>query len=220
MMRDIKGFKMKRPAFTMIELVFVIVVLGILAAMAMPRLDRDLKQEAADNILSAIRYTQHLALIDDKQKFDNANWQRRFWRIMFAQCSDGKSFYKIGSDDDMDSTSTFEQSEAAIDPANGKEMYAANNGDCTASTVSPNILIGKKYGVTVNNGTGGCTGKSIGFDHLGRYHTGFSASSKPDSSSYKNSLCTLNFSLSDGSAFTITIQPETGYAQIGGQSGS
>jgi len=210
---------MKKSAFTLLEMVFVIVVLGILAALAMPRFDRDLKQEAADNILSAIRYTQHLALIDDKHKFDNAKWQRRFWRIMFAQCSDGKYFYKIGSDDDMDSTSTFEQSEAAIDPATGKIMYVANNGDCSGSNVSPNILIGKKYGVTVEDITGGgkCSGKSIGFDHLGRPHIGFSDSDKPDYSSYVSNTCIFNFTLSDGDTFKIIIEPETGYAYIDGQ---
>jgi len=205
----------------MIELVMVIVVLGILASLAMPRFDRDFKQEAADNILSAIRYTQHLALSDNKQKFDNAKWQRRWWRIMFAECSDEKAFYKIGSDDDMDSTSTFEQSEAALDPANGKPMYVANNGDCSANTMSPNILIGKKYGVIVNNGTGGCSGlKSIGFDYLGRPHTGFSGSTKPDYSSYMSTTCILNFTLTNGETFQISIQPETGYTQIVGQPNS
>ena len=63
-------------AFTMLELVFVIVVLGILAALALPRMDRDLRQEAKDNILSAIRYTQHLALMDNKTNPLDANWQR------------------------------------------------------------------------------------------------------------------------------------------------
>ena len=202
----------------MIELVMVIVVLGILAALAIPRMDRDLEQEAKDNILSAIRYTQHLALSDNRHKFNDPKWQRRFWKIMFAQCSDGKYFYRIGNDDDMDSTSTFEKSEAAIDPANGKPIYMANNANCDDSTVSENIFIGKKYGVTVNNGTGGCTGKHIGFDHFGRPHVGFSGSTKPNYSSYISSTCTLNFTMSDGTTtFSINIEPETGFAYVVGQ---
>ena len=212
---------MKKSAFTMIELVLVIVVLGILATLAMPRLERDLRQEAADNILSSIRYTQHLALLDNKQKFNNAKWQRRFWRIMFAQCSDGKYFYRIGNDDDMDSTSTFEESEAAIDPSNGKVMYVANNASCDTNVMSENILIGKKYGVTVDEGEDGCDGlRSIGFDHLGRPHTGFSSSSQPNSASYMSEECILNFTMSDSTTLQISIQAETGYAQIVGQDAS
>ncbi len=208
---------MKKSAFTMLELVFVIVVLGILAALAMPRLERDLKQEAADNILSAIRYTQHLALVDDRHKFDNPKWHRRFWKIMFAQCDDGKYFYRIGNDADMDSTSTFEKTESALDPANGKYMYVANNGDCSATDVSPNILIGKKYGVSVSSWSGGCNGVNhIGFDHLGRPHVGFSASTQPDYSTYMNNDCIMNFTMSDGSSLQITVKKETGYTYITG----
>jgi len=205
----------------MIELVLVIVVIAILAALAIPRMERDLRQEAADNILAAVRYTQHLALMDDKHKFNNPKWQRRFWRIMFAPCSDEKYFYRVGSDDDMDSTSTFEESEAAIDPANGKPMYRENNGDCSQTDqFSDNILIGKKYGVTVNGGVAGtgCAGlKSIGFDHLGRPHTGFSASDIPDYSSYMNSECIFDFSLENGESFQIRIESETGYTYVVGQ---
>ncbi len=208
---------MKKQAFTMLELVMVIVVLGILAALALPRLERDLKQEAADSILSNIRYTQHLALMDNKQKFNKAAWQRRFWKIMFATCDDGEAFYRIGSDEDMDSTSTFEKGEAATDPANGKPIYLANNGDCDDISVSNNIFIGKKYGVTVNDGTGGCTGKHVGFDHLGRPHVGFSGSIKPDHSSYMATDCNFKFDMSDGQTFNIIIKAETGYAFISGQ---
>ena len=55
-----------KKAFTMLELVFVIVVSGILAATFIPRFDRDNLQEAADQVISHIRYTQHLAMVDDK----------------------------------------------------------------------------------------------------------------------------------------------------------
>ena len=57
---------MKKRAFTMIELIFVIVVVGILAAIMIPKLNRNASREAANQILTHIRYTQHLAMQDDK----------------------------------------------------------------------------------------------------------------------------------------------------------
>ncbi|MGD9717776.1 MAG: type II secretion system protein, partial [Sulfurimonadaceae bacterium] len=50
-----------KKAFTMLELVFVIVVIGILAAVIIPRMDRDNASEAAIELQSQIRYAQHLA---------------------------------------------------------------------------------------------------------------------------------------------------------------
>jgi prepilin-type N-terminal cleavage/methylation domain-containing protein len=205
----------KRRAFSMLELVFVIVVLGILASMAMSRLDRDLKQEAADTILSNIRYTQHLALMDNKHTFNDPKWQQRFWKIMFSTCSNGDHFYRIGSDDDMNSGGTFTKSEAATDPLNGKAIYLADNGNCSDATVSNEIFIGKRFGVTVGDGTGGCNGiKHIGFDHLGRPHVSFGDSSTPDYSSYMSQDCIFTFTMSDGDTFDISIAKETGYAYI------
>ncbi|MBN2895607.1 MAG: type II secretion system protein [Campylobacterales bacterium] len=55
-----------RRALTMIELVFVIVVIGILSAVLIPRMERDSLREAALQVASHIRYTQHLAIVDDK----------------------------------------------------------------------------------------------------------------------------------------------------------
>ena len=209
-----------KTAFTMLELTFVIVVLGILAALALPRFERDLKQEAADNILSGIRYTQHLALQDYKQKFDNPKWQQRFWKIMFAPCSTNTYFYRIGSDDNMSDTGLFTKNEAALDPLTGKPMYWTNNVDCSNGgddTVSKNIFISNKYGIT-NIDSSNCNNvMHIGFDHLGRPHQSFGASTSADYSTYLNSSCTFKFTMSNGEEFNITIEPETGYATIGGQ---
>ena len=49
----------------MLELVFVIVIIGILAAAIIPRMDRDSIYEASEQLLSHIRYTQHLAMTDN-----------------------------------------------------------------------------------------------------------------------------------------------------------
>jgi len=216
-----------RSAFTMLELTFVIVVLGILAALAMPRLERDLKQEAADNILSNIRYTQHLALLDYKHKFDDPKWQQRFWHIYFGTC-EGQLFYTVGSDDNMESSTNarVDFNESAIDPSNGKHLWAKDgascNGSYSTSDISQNIFIGKKYGVISVAPSGGCAGAShIAFDHLGRpYHgvnfsqSGDTVSSHPIYSGYMKNACTFQFTLSSGEDVNITIEPETGYAFI------
>lgn len=211
-----------KRAFTMIELILVIVVLGILAAIALPRLDRDYTQDAADSILSNIRYTQHLALMDYKHKFDNPKWQQRFWKIMFAPCANGDMFYRIGSDDNMSGSGLFEKREAAIDPINGRPIYMANNdANCDAdTTVSSEIFLSKRFGLTAID-TSNCNNLAhIGFDHLGRPHQGFGASASADYGDYMDTNCTFHFTMSSGDTFDITIAQETGYAFIVGQDGS
>ncbi|WP_373033498.1 Tfp pilus assembly protein FimT/FimU [Sulfurovum sp.] len=209
---------MKRSAFTMIELVFVIVVLGILAALAMPRLDRDLKQEAADNILSSIRYTQHLALTDNKHKFDRTDWQSALWQIRFSQSGSDWS-YSVATN--MDYINNLDQAEAAIDPSNGQLMHSS------ATNPSPNILLTKKYGIntiTFNGcaGQSASTAKHIAFDNLGRPHRGVTQGATNDYATYiNNNDCQITFaSPVFDSNLVIEIKKETGYAYIVGQPNS
>ena len=217
-----------RSGFSMIELVMVIVVLGILASMALPRLNRDLTEEAADSILSDIRYTQHLALMDNMHEHNDPKWQQKFWRIVFSTCDSGnKHYYMIGSDTNKGSANNafFAQPEAAIDPANGKAMFG-NNTLCTTDggpAVSDRIFITKKYGINSVSFKRGCTGKGgkhLGFDNLGRPHYGFSQSTSPNYASYMTARCTMTFTLTNNDSFSINIEPETGYAFIVDQNSS
>ena len=215
-----------RPAFTMLELTIVIVVVGILAALAIPRMERDLRQEAADDILSAIRYTQHLALIDDKHDVTDPKWQQGFWRIYFGTC-EHRLFFAIGSDISHDGANNgqVDFTESALDPANGKRLWAHSGATCEGShdseDISPNIFVGKKYGITALSKGGGCRNAYIGFDHLGRpYNRGFGTSAQPDDTGVMRQQCRYTFTLSNGTNFTINIEPETGYAYIADQPGS
>lgn len=215
-----------RPAFTMIELVFVIIILGILASLALPRISEDHRQEAADKILSDIRYTQHLALIDNKHNFNNPRWQKAFWRIGFENCENNSGLYEyIGSDTNYQGA--IDDNESARDPINGKKMIwsgadCSNGGDGTSSE---DIFITKKYHITAVTWGVGCTGNSqyIGFDHLGRIHrrfAGINGALIPNYSTYLNSRCSITFTLSTNETFTIHIEPETGYAFIENQENS
>ena len=221
-------YRFKRHGFTLLEMVFVIIVLGILASLAVPRIDRDLKQEAADNILSDIRYTQHLAQMGSKQMFNDPRWERRYWRIVFGSCTGNDKFYMIGTDDDMDGSNNayFENTEAAIDPSNGKYMFWTNGNDCSNggdNNASSRIFISKKYSIKNVTSSGGCANAThIGFDHLGRpqHGVGFSNANLPEHKGYMSSTCTFTFTLEDDSTFSIAIEPETGYAYISSQLGS
>ena len=218
-------------AFTMIELVFVIVVLGILAALALPRMDRDLRQEAADNILSDIRYTQHLALNDDKTDPFDDKWQKSFWRFGVRTCltAEGDVFYYVGSD--TSKGGNIGNAEAAVDPMNGKIMLGSAGTSCASGTnndASSNIFITKKYGIRNTNMFAFCgagdadAARYIGFDHLGRPHTGFSGSTSPDYASIMTADCNVTFEFIDTTIddLIITIKKETGYAYIYGQDDS
>lgn len=231
-LKEQNNFTSTRQAFTMIELVFVIVVLGILTAMALPRLDRDLRQEAADNVLSAIRYTQHMALTDDRHENNNTKWIKTLWTIRFDDVDDDNTTqryaYKIGSNRDY--STNIDKSETALDPSNGKRFYASLG--TLQIDESPNVLIGQKYGVNkvdfsgcktlTNNRTN--TSSHIAFDHLGRPHKGVfnNALNVSDYSTLMTGTCTITFGFNNTSIedFSIIIEPETGYAYIRGQTDS
>ncbi len=201
-------------AFTMMELVFVIVVLGILAALALPRMDRDLRQEAKDNILAAIRYTQHLALNDNKTDPSDNTWQKGLWQIRFATSEDTNKafFYTISSDADPYNGSV-SKNETAIDPANGKYMYNANADTEIGSDESPNIFIGKTYGIDSIEFDGGCTAQHIAFDHLGRPHNSIGAATN-NYSQYMSEDCTIEFGFADNSTpLIVIISTETGHVR-------
>ena len=211
----------------MIELVFVIVVLGILASLAMGRMDRDLKQEAATTILSHIRLAQQLALKDNKHRvFDGTlndmQWQRAYWNIQFRTCANGDWSYRVGSDTSLGGGANgVGKVESAINPIDGKYLWAANC-DNLANDESPTVHLSKKYGISNIVQTNTCGNGQIVFDYLGRPHTDTNYNN-PDFNKIMTNDCNLTFTLStdqdnDGNddSFIITIERETGHAYIVG----
>ena len=205
-------------AFTMLELIFVIIVLGILASMAIPRLDRDLRQEAKTAIVSALRHTKNLALSDNKTNPSNASWQKELWQLRFARSDATNNQWFITISSDSNQLNNVNKAETFIDPLNGKYMYhLAGDSTLDETDESPNIFLSKKYGVdsVVFTGDIGCAGANhIAFDNLGRPHSKLGATSTTHLyASYLKTDCniTIGFENPDIAAITITIQKETGY---------
>lgn len=174
-----------KKAFTMIELVFVIIVVGILAAIALPRADVNNLNEAADQIVSHIRYTQHLAMQDNKFNPADQFWYRSRWEIRFCldgtnpggQCSIGGGEtgwgYSIYSD-----SGTYNGNpavgELAVNPQNPSQLMTSGyNGTIlpTNGRTMEELRLTRKYGIesiTFGAICGQDGAKSISFDSFGR----------------------------------------------------
>jgi type II secretory pathway pseudopilin PulG len=197
----------------MIELIFVIVVIGIITAAMLPRIDRDNVYEAAQQVVSHIKYTQHLAMIDNKYDAADINipnpgdgWFQEMWQIRFQACAGNKHAYSIYSDTDHDAA--IDASEAALDPLSKKRIDATV---CVAGpNQDPNVVLSNKYNIDTINLTGPCfaTNNYIAFDHLGRPHIDFA-----NSVNVAQAACTITLA-SNAENLTISVEPETGYACI------
>lgn len=216
-------FKTK-PAFTMLELVFVIVVVGILAAVILPRMQQSRLQEAADQIASHIRYTQHLAMQDDKYDTDNADWHKERWQIFFEKStkSNEKWSYSIYSDNSPYNGDP-DLSEIATNPQDPSTLLTGGSSliDYTLSNVTKALRVGDEYGIiniTFGEGCGTADHRGrIIFDYMGRPMVGKSSeysSVYPDKKLFRND-CVITLTNDASETIDITIRPETGYVSIG-----
>ena len=214
-----------RKAFTLLEIIFVIVMLGILAGVAVFYFranDSELVQ-AKNQLINHIRYTQHLALMDDKFSPSDRDWYKGRWRISFSGSSDYPQtsnyvYYNIFSDtigEDGYGGGVDKENEVAIDPYEGRRLGVDNNGD--KSKLITNLV--QQYNVEIAS-VCDSDGKDIVFDVIGRPYkfnssTNLGADSLPNSRAYQNLLassCEIKLRhLETGEPATITIHPETGF---------
>ena len=195
-------------AFTMLELVFVIVVVGILSFIAASSFQRNTVQEATDQLLSHIRYTQHLAMMDDKFNAGIANWYRNQWHLDIV-VDNTLWVYSVLS---ANNTGTY-----AKDPQKPSAFLSGLSTVAEANRAK-NLQLQAKYGITTITFTNcptayNATGSSLYFDSLGRPYGNKSTATAP----HTNLLTTTcSIVLSNGNAaenMTIEISPETGYAR-------
>jgi len=178
-----------KKAFTLLELVMVILVIGILAAAIIPRTRTNPLAEASISLLAQIRYTQHLSLVNDKYDVNNSSsWFKNRWYIEFINNS-----YSIVSN----------------------TTYAINPLDKISKI--QNIKLKGIESIILSNGCANQT--IINFDYLGRPLIGdLSGTSKPytaigTAGQLLTTKCTIKLTNGSKEAY-IDISPETGYLII------
>ncbi|WP_373005329.1 Tfp pilus assembly protein FimT/FimU [Sulfurimonas sp.] len=211
-----------KKAFTMLELVFVLVVIGILAAVMIPQMQSTKLREAAIQLVSHIRYTQHLAMVDDKFDSNDTNWYKSRWQIIFGKNNrtGGELAYSIYSDSPNYGGSA-SQGEIAIDPADMSKILSGGSSafDMTNEKANIKLNLGISYDIDTETSDlmkGGCAGQvRLTFDHLGRpiqgTINGFTKSYEVNK--LIQTRCDIVLTSPEGNV-TIAIEPETGYAHI------
>ena len=192
---------MKHSAFTMVEMIIVIVVAGILAAVMIPRLERDNLRTATNQVVRHIRYTQHLAMVDDVYDDSNATWHKAMWRISFRS----NNCYVVSSN--TDHNTNYDRNESATDPMTKTLLYSDN--DCIQeSSDNSDMFLSSKYGIDSIEFNSTCgNNRFIAFDYLGRPHKTLSSAGDLVTAECK---ITMHSGSRKG---VISILPETGYVK-------
>ncbi len=215
-----------KKAFTMLELIFVIVVMGIIIAVVTPNTRNNPLQEAAVQLAAHIRYTQHLAMMDDRYNAADNIWYKERWQLAFYSnvYTDGAEAYTIFSDTAGSSSGNAQESEIARNPENSAQIMTGGYGSAAAiNYTNPKFIgmkklnIGKTYGVVSVDLTGGCSNARLSFDHLGRPLQGDHKTMTGPYSASKQRLISQDcmITLSDAiDSIVLHIEPETGYVSV------
>lgn len=228
-----------KKAFTLIELVFVMIVLAILTFALWPTKQPTQALEAARQIVAHIRYTQHLALNDDKfathtdtdgtKQNIARDWYKRLWRITFSNTTADKkckssgwryAVYQNIAGDLSDSGQPNGANEAAMNPAQaGKVLSACYSG--LSTNTSDELNLGQTYKIENIDFSEFAVGggiQGIIFDELGRAYPRGEWTTPYDNgrafSQGDGSYGRIRLSAEDGSRANILVFGETGYACV------
>lgn len=222
-----------KKAFSMIELIVVIVLIGILAFFLMPKGADTKTLEAARQIISHIRYAQHLALNNDKFDSNDENWYKKFWRVSFSQFESNYDSCKIFSrtenknvncvryiiwqdtaGDSKGNPNSLE--EIALDPAvPGKRLYRDYSGSRKENVGTDKMNLSKTYGIidiSFENIDGST--KGFMFDDLGRIYQNATTITQAYANQFARDFIRIKLTGKNDDKVNILVFTASGYACV------
>lgn len=218
-----------KKAFSLLELCFTIVILGIVFAVAKLNFKDNKLDLAAKQILNDLAYTRNLALIQNSFKNSGkSEWFKARWQLYFIRsksATNNEQTYTIFLDKNADGNANIGKSdvnldrEIAVDILNPQKlMNSGQSGviDKDDERVSARFNIQKSYGVERVEFKGACSAMTrIIFDEFGRVHSPLRTANKPYEKAlfHKNEACVIKLIAKD-EALCIVIDTLSGYAYL------
>ena len=204
-----------RSAFTLLEIILVIVVIGILATLAMQSFSSNALTQATEQVASHIRYAQHLAMVDNAYTQNSTvTWQNNRWQIHFEDSNIGNQHKIYLLYRNKDGQTNEDDDELARDPLTGKLMSGKlldnpkymNIMDLTETYGIKNII----FSSSCHYSSASATSNRLVFDNYGRpYYYANSTHRNPLEFRLKSN-CVITLVGKEGNS-TITVRPTTGY---------
>jgi len=217
---------MFHKAFTLFELIIVITIISILSFTIIPKINDNSLYNAANQVLFHIRYTQHLALIDNVFDPYDENWFKKRWQIQFhSKVGDNISWsYTIYKDISLSGNANSKK-ELAKNPMNrnkllsgGFHSLAVEDDDFTKS-----MRLGNYYGIEKikfknckyekNGKLRSCRSMRIAFNYDGSPYCSNIKTAKNSVERKLATQCKIEI-YKLNKKITIAIEPETGFAHI------
>lgn len=178
-----------KQAFTLIELVFVCIILSLLFFMAYIYYKPDYLRLGAEQVLNDIKYTRHLALMQNDFRVKEFNiakreWFKAKWQLYFIRsksATNNEQTYTIFLDKNGDGNANIGKNminkdrEIAVDLINPDIlMNSGQSGVINQNDFKANLKynIEKTYGISKVLFEGACKGSTrLVFDDYGRLYT-------------------------------------------------
>ncbi len=213
---------MKR-AFTLLEIVLTVIVIGIISSIMVPRLTDTSLHKAAEQIMFHLRYTQHLALTENHFNPDDRYWYKSRWQLYFSYCrgDNDQCGYTVFSDRLNDHRGNPDPPEIAINPLNPSQFLTGGSPgnklihyDDKEATKSMNL--GRTYGIKKVSVKNCGRAKRIAFDYIGRPIVGNMRTMKSvyQKKRLLDKKCMITLIKDKSEKATIVIEPESGYVYL------
>ncbi|TEY00495.1 Tfp pilus assembly protein FimT/FimU [Campylobacter sp. US33a] len=225
-----------KQAFSVLEFVFVMVIVGFILAIAKFFYTKDDLLMGANAILNDIRYTRTLALIQESFRIPNTSlsvakdeWFKSRWQIYFIRsksATNNEQTYTIFLDKNGDGNANIGKinenidREIGVDILNSKKLMNSGQSGVISKDderASKRFNIEQSYGIERVEFKGSCTGSTrIIFDEFGRLYSPLRSTKRAydKTLALKSDNCIIKLSNKAQKSVCIVIENASGYAYI------